>query len=571
MAKILQDHVAQAWDCDPDKPFREPTARATPGPPNVGQCWVMPATGAASGLQRLSRLVSMIIHPQNRTADQQQTNMAVMFAQFLAHDISLAAQAPPAEEVTDLGPGGNPTCLQGPECMPVEVPQNDDFYAQFNVTRLGMKRTHTCNSCGNGLMLSQDLGGDEYMPDSFSPYADHCSLPEENAFCLRAGDSRANQQPGILSMQTLWVREHNRIARRLACINPHWEDEELFLVTKRIQEGRYQHIVYAEWLPWHLGPAVMEEYDLWVRNTGRTSYDDTLDATLSTEFSSAHFRYSHTNVPGAYWRIDQNGESLAVLKLKDAYFVPLNDTYRPVDNVLRGSVVQPMEPFSRFGDHGLTHYLFRQRGLPYGGDLFALDIQRARDHGVRPYVDWVQLCQNISITSFADLSQVMPEETARLYEQVYEDVRDIDLFSGALSEAPLKGAEVGATFACGVASQLRRLKYGDRFYYEHSNQSGSFSDGFNKPDSAAGALLSLVSHSREPYCLKSCARVNVGHPRFSLSRRLRSKVLASHTVPARALANIKIARQPVLMSRRLETNLTSSDVTTYGRQQKKRF
>ncbi|KAH6922756.1 hypothetical protein HPB50_018800 [Hyalomma asiaticum] len=80
-------------------------------------------------------------------------------------------------------------------------------------------------------MLSQDLGGDEYMPDSFSPYADHCSLPEENAFCLRAGDSRANQQPGILSMQTLWVREHNRIARRLACINPHWEDEELFLVT----------------------------------------------------------------------------------------------------------------------------------------------------------------------------------------------------------------------------------------------------------------------------------------------------------------------------------------------------
>ncbi|KAH6921813.1 hypothetical protein HPB50_005040 [Hyalomma asiaticum] len=179
--------------------------------------------------------------------------MAVMFAQFLAHDISLAAQAPPAEEVTDLGPGGNPTCLQGPECMPVEVPQNDDFYAQFNVTRLGMKRdaylqqlwqwpiyqmnqetsyadlsqvygyssqiTTALRSFQGGLMLSQDLGGDEYMPDSFSPYADHCSLPEENAFCLRAGDSRANQQPGILSMQTLWVREHNRIARRLACIN----------------------------------------------------------------------------------------------------------------------------------------------------------------------------------------------------------------------------------------------------------------------------------------------------------------------------------------------------------------
>ncbi|KAH6922514.1 hypothetical protein HPB50_015254 [Hyalomma asiaticum] len=57
------------------------------------------------------------------------------------------------------------------------------------------------------------------------------------------------------------------------------------------------------------------------------------------------------------------------------------------------------------------------------------------------------------------------------------DVRDIDLFSGALSETRLEGAELGATFACGVARQFRLLKYGDRFYYEHANQSGSFSDG----------------------------------------------------------------------------------------------
>ncbi|KAL1463897.1 hypothetical protein MTO96_027128, partial [Rhipicephalus appendiculatus] len=129
-----------------------------------------------------------------------------------------------------------------------------------------------------------------------------------------------------------------------------------------------------------------------------------------------------------------------------------------------------------FGDYGVTHYLFRKPSLPYGDDLFAVDIQRGRDHGVRPYVDWVQLCQNITIASFSDLSQVMPEETAQLYEQVYEDVRDIDLYSGALSETPLEGAELGATYACGVARQFRLLKYADRFYYEHANQSGSFSD-----------------------------------------------------------------------------------------------
>ncbi|XP_075729037.1 peroxidase-like [Rhipicephalus microplus] len=394
--------------------------------------------------------------------------------------------------------------------MPIEVPQDDNFYAQFNVTRLGMMRTHTCEKCGNGplyqmnqqtsyadlsqvygynsqtmnalrqfqggRMLSQKIDGAEYMPDSVLPYADSCSLPEQNAFCSRAGDVRANQQAGILSMQTLWVREHNRIASQLASINPHWDDEKLFQVTKRIQEGRYQHIVFSEWLPWQLGPRVMKDYDLWVSDKGRTSYDATLDATLSNEFSSAHFRYAHTNVPGAYFRTDEEGEALPVLKLKDVYFVPLNDTYHPVDDVLRGSIVQPMEPFNRFSDHGVTHYLFRKPSLPYGDDLFALDIQRGRDHGVRPYVDWVQLCQNITIASFSDLSQVMPEETAQIYEQVYEDVRDIDLYSGALSETRLEGAELGATYACGVARQFHLLKYADRFYYEHADQSGSFSD-----------------------------------------------------------------------------------------------
>ncbi|KAH6923196.1 hypothetical protein HPB50_024665 [Hyalomma asiaticum] len=150
--------------------------------------------------------------------------------------------------------------------MPMEVPENDTFYAQFNVTRLGIKRTHICKNCGNGpvyqmnqatsyadlsqvyahnsqtlkalrryksgLMLTQDLGGDEYIADSLLPYADKCSIPEKNAFCSRAGDIRANQQPGILSMQTLWVREHNRLASRLACINPHWDDEQVFQVVR---------------------------------------------------------------------------------------------------------------------------------------------------------------------------------------------------------------------------------------------------------------------------------------------------------------------------------------------------
>ena len=52
-----------------------------------------------------------------------------------------------------------------------------------------------------------------------------CRVTSPNLHCFAAGDSRANEQPGLTAMHTLWLREHNRVARELSNINPHWEDE----------------------------------------------------------------------------------------------------------------------------------------------------------------------------------------------------------------------------------------------------------------------------------------------------------------------------------------------------------
>ena len=45
------------------------------------------------------------------------------------------------------------------------------------------------------------------------------------------GDGRANQQAPLAIMQTLWLREHNRIAASLGRMNPRWSDEKIFQVS----------------------------------------------------------------------------------------------------------------------------------------------------------------------------------------------------------------------------------------------------------------------------------------------------------------------------------------------------
>jgi len=57
------------------------------------------------------------------------------------------------------------------------------------------------------------------------------------------------------------------------------------------------------------------------------------------------------------------------------------------------------------------------------------------------------------------------------------DFRDVDLFVGGVSEKKTNANRMGPTFACLTALQFYYTKFGDRFFYEHKEQAGSFTKG----------------------------------------------------------------------------------------------
>ena len=68
-----------------------------------------------------------------------------------------------------------------------------------------------------------------------------------------AGDVRAREMPGLASMHTLFVREHNRICDLIATENPGEDEEYYFENARRIVIAEMQNIVYSEYLPVVLG------------------------------------------------------------------------------------------------------------------------------------------------------------------------------------------------------------------------------------------------------------------------------------------------------------------------------
>ncbi|XP_014663461.1 PREDICTED: dual oxidase 2-like [Priapulus caudatus] len=340
------------------------------------------------------------------------------------------------------------------------------------------------------------------------PPRDHPQLKNVNRF-WRLGNPRGDENPFLLTFGVLWFRWHNYLAHQFQARHvdePEWTDERIFNEARKWVIATHQHVVMYEWLPSWLGPEnSLDPY---------TGYHAELDPGISAVFQSAAMRFGHTLVPPGVYRRNSNCEFRVTtmktgtqdasghkgLRTCNTFWNPQESIREnDIDELLLGMASQVTER----EDNIITPDL---RGFVFGGlefnrrDLMAVNIQRGRDHGLTDYMSarrhfnlpaWDNFEDYFNATYLDDNGVEVPRfplfhagpqrnlsEALELRQRV-EDVFDgrtdqMDIWPGGMLETRETGP--GELFTYIIRDQFKRIRDGDRFWYENYRLNGQFTE-----------------------------------------------------------------------------------------------
>ena len=414
------------------------------------------------------------------------------WGQFLDHDLSLSPS--------------------GTESFNIPVPQGDEFFDPFNTgtAEISLNRSES-NTDGSG--VRQQFNEITAYIDASNIYASESTRtnflrsndgtgklrattadngekllikntdnlenetggsPNSEDFFV-SGDVRANEQVGLLTAHTLFMREHNRLAdelktrldngetalvnKRDAAIadtnnNVNDEGDFIFEAARKVVGAQMQVITYEEWLPIVLGKNPLVNY---------SGYNDTVNAGIANEFSTAAFRFGHTMLSPNLNRVDNNNNIVASLSLQESFFDPDEVQQNGVDTILKGLAFQKAQEVDTFLVDDVRNFLFGAPGAG-GFDLASLNLQRGRDHGI-PDINTVRRALGLSgYSTFLELTGG-DEDLANALASIYSDIDEVDLWIAGLAEQKVNGGLLGETFSSILIDQFSRSRDGDRFFY----------------------------------------------------------------------------------------------------------
>ncbi|XP_048249474.1 peroxidase mlt-7-like isoform X1 [Haliotis rufescens] len=467
-----------------------------------------------------AREVSFTVHESDEKIGVQNaaSHLLMQWGQFLDHDITSTPIQSGVDGshvrccTEDLSEESRAKINMNPEdrdiCFPITIPENDPMFKartcmsfvrsiQVSNTECKLAPAEQLNQItayidgsmiyGSSLAEMRILRAfdrgllktspNDLLPEDTEP---SCRKTSEKDYCFKAGDTRVNEQMALATLHTIWVREHNRMAKELSSINPSWDDERLFQETRKIVGAKIQHITYKEFLRKILNGPVLNQFDINPKLVGfQDKYNPNVDASIRNAFATSAYRFGHTLVRTMFSKMNQRYQGHEDMMLSRSFGNTsqiIEDNGDGVNKIVRGLVTDNLNKFDRYMSPQLTQHLFED-GVGHKLDLAALNIQRGRDHGLPSYNQWRRWCQLPVAGSFSSGRGGLvdlPEDAIDKLRSVYEHPDDIDLFAGGMSENPIRGGIVGPTFSCILSHQFKALRVGDRFFYDRDDKTTGF-------------------------------------------------------------------------------------------------
>lgn len=430
----------------------------------------LPSARAASNVL-MTQGENSVIDPRGLTA------MVYTWGQFIDHDMDLRTSGSPPIAFNIAVPLGDPSfdpTASGTQVIPVSrsgidpatgtspanPAQQINSITSFldgsmvygsNATRAAWLRTGS-----GGLLKSTPAPTGALLPkNDGTQVMDGLTGPSTSTSLFVAGDSRANEQVGITSMQALLMREHNRQATLLSRANPGWTDEQIYQMARKITSAEMSAITYNEFLPALLGGSAMPAY---------SGYNAAVNPSISNAFAAVAFRVGHSMLDDDIERVGANGLTVPQgnLPLRQAFFNPGVVSSFGIDPMLRGFTTRVQQAVDPLIVDDIRNFLFGPPGAG-GMDLAAIDIQRGRDHGL---ADYNTMRQDFGLAKVTTFAQITSDPTLQSQLQgLYGSVDNIDAFVGTLTEDHLPGSSVGPLTSAMLVDQFNRLRAGDRLFY----------------------------------------------------------------------------------------------------------
>lgn len=410
------------------------------------------------------RLVSNNIFAQNESIPNPRnlSQMAFIWGQFLGHDIT---ETPLTSDASFPIPAFDDDMTKDGLRFyrSKEIPRHDeaDRRQQFNqitsfidashIYGSGVARAHWLRTYTNGELKTSagnllPYGDDDGSSPPMAGVVENPHLSASDLFV--AGDDRANENLYLNAMHTIFVREHNRLAREIRERSGEVDDEKIYEATRKILGAVIQSITYNEFLP-----------ALGVELPAYRGYSEDVDPRILNIFATAVYRLGHTMLPNSVSLTDAQG-SESEIDLYKIFFAPGSMNGEFLDGLIRGAISHPAERVDNKVVNGIRNFMFDPFSNHGKLDLAMLNIHRAREHGLPRYMDVRALFDGDSKIAQVDEAQLL---------SVYQSLDHVDLWVGMLSEQELPGKAIGQTINDVFTMQFKSLRDGDRFFYRRDS------------------------------------------------------------------------------------------------------